>query len=140
MMSKVKNRGGKAELLLRRTLFSRGLRYRLHVKRLVGRPDIVFCSPRVVVFVDGDFWHGRALIEEGVEGLLKGIRSDRRDWWVTKLSANVSRDQRVTRQLINEGWTVLRYWESDILDNPARIADAVQEVLKKRSEARFLNC
>ncbi len=117
MMATVKNRNSKAELLLRRTLFARGWRYRLHSKHLIGKPDLVFRKRRIVVFVDGDFWHGRALVEEGIEGLKRGLRTERSDWWVAKIQRTVERDRTVTRSLNNDGWTVIRFWESEIVEN-----------------------
>lgn len=129
MMSTVKNRNSKAELLLRRTLFSRGWRYRLHSKQLIGKPDLVFPRRRVVVFVDGDFWHGRALLEEGIEGLRRGLRTERSDWWIAKIGRTVERDEAVTKSLKDSGWTVLRFWESEIIDDIERIVKLVEKVL-----------
>ena len=115
MMSAVKNKDGKAELVLRKALYSRGYRYRLHDRRLLGRPDIVFRRKRVAIFVDGDFWHGRALIDEGIEGLSRGLRTERSAWWIEKITKTLERDNKVTTELGKQGWLVLRFWESDVL-------------------------
>jgi DNA mismatch endonuclease (patch repair protein) len=115
------------ELLLRRALWARGLRYRTHLRGLAGRPDVVFTSARVAVFCDGDFWHGkdwdtrRAKLEGGANG----------DYWVAKIAANMARDQVTAARLTAEGWRVLRFWESEILADVGRVADAICAVLPK---------
>src|SRR5207249_7934046 len=83
IMATVRSRDNKAERLLRQALSRRGLRYRLHPRRacgeaVPGKPDIVFVAPRVIAFVDGDFCHGRLLLERGRWGLLEGLRRDLR--------------------------------------------------------------
>lgn len=130
MMSKVKSRDSKAELLLRRALWSTGFRYRLHKKNLIGKPDIVFTKKKVAVFVDGDFWHGRAIIDEGVEGLRRGLRTERADWWVSKIQKTITRDKLVTQTLLDDGWRVLRFWESDILENHEKIVHQIHNYLE----------
>src|SRR5215469_10089649 len=99
----------RCELLLRRALWQRGLRYRLHHPGLPGRPDIVFRKHGLVVFCDGDFWHGRDLETR----LTKLTRGHNAAYWVAKVKANVERDLRHTRTLKDLGWVVLRVWETD---------------------------
>jgi DNA mismatch endonuclease (patch repair protein) len=132
MMSAVKHKNSKAELLLRKSLFARGLRYRLHSRRLIGKPDIIFPRACVVVFVDSDYWHGRAIVEDGVEAFRATMRTSRADWWVAKLSRNVERDAEVTAALKREGWKVLRVWESDLLKNVERFAERVERAVRRR--------
>lgn len=122
MMAQVRGRENKAEVALRKALWQRGLRYRLYASGLMGRPDMVFGGPRVVVFVDGDYWHGRAIIEQGSEAFRATMRTERRDWWVAKITRNVERDREVTKALQGLGWRVLRVWESAVKENPERIA------------------
>ena len=129
MMSAVKNRDSKAELLLRRALFARGWRYRLHSRKLIGQPDLVFGTRKIVVFVDGDFWHGRALLEEGVEGLRKGLRTERSDWWIKKIKKTIQRDSDVNASLKSNGWIVLRFWESNILADVNTVVKAIESTL-----------
>jgi DNA mismatch endonuclease (patch repair protein) len=126
MMSKVKNRDSKAELLLRRELWKRNYRYRLHSKRLIGKPDIVFSRRRIVIFVDGDFWHGRALLEEGLDGLKRGIRTKRASWWIAKIEKTVERDRIVTEILRSSGWKVLRFWESEVLNRTPSVVEEIE--------------
>lgn len=103
-MRAIKGRDTKPELLLRRALHARGLRYRLHRKDLPGRPDIVFPRHRVCVFVNGCFWHGHDC------PLFKEPRT-RNDFWMTKIESNRKRDIAATEALIQEGWRVLTVWE-----------------------------
>ena len=128
-MSRIRSKDTVAELMLRRELWARGFRYRLHAKGVPGKPDIVFKGARVAVFVDGDWWHGRVLAEEGEGALRKVLRTSRQDWWVSKLSGNVARDQRVTAELESLGWLVIRVWESDIKRALGDVADRVESAL-----------
>lgn len=132
MMAAVRGKNSRAELALRRALWRRGFRYRLHDSRLVGRPDIVLAKWRAAVFVDSDYWHARLLIEQGEAALRATIRGARQDWWVAKLTRNAERDREVTTRLSADGWRVIRVWESDILVNPERVADIVERALKGR--------
>lgn len=111
----------RCETSLRRELWRRGLRYRLHGADLPGRPDIVFPKNRVAVFCDGDFWHGRD-IDARLTKLAAGHNST---YWVSKIRRNVERDRRQSEMLKALGWVVLRFWETDILRNTAEIADRV---------------
>lgn len=132
IMAAVRGRENKAEARLRRALHSRGLRYRLQRRELVGRPDIVFGAARVVVFVDGDYWHGRALVEGGEVTLRQVIRGERFDWWRAKLARNIERDREVTIALEEAGWCVLRFWESDVLKSLDEVATTVADVVAAR--------
>src|SRR5690606_12208528 len=86
MMSAVRGKDSKAEIAIRKALWSRGLRYRLHRASLPGRPDLVFSRYRSVLFVDSDFWHARALVEGDEETFRSTIRGQRQEWWVAKLT------------------------------------------------------
>lgn len=113
IMAAVRSKDTEPEKLLRRALFRRGLRFRVHDKRLPGRPDIVFPRQRVAVFVDGDFWHGSGWKERGFPSMEAQFR-ERADFWVPKIRANVRRDRTVNAALDALGWTVIRLWESDV--------------------------
>ena len=99
--------------------------YRVDDDRLAGRPDVVFSVARVVVFCDGDFWHGRDL--EARIGRLSGGHNA--PYWVGKISGNVARDRKRNEELAAAGWTVLRFWESDILKNADEIASRIRDVV-----------
>jgi len=136
MMAAVKSKNSRAELLLRRELWRRGRRYRLHHKGLIGRPDIVFAGWRLAVFVDSDFWHARPLVAEGEAALRATIRGARQDWWVAKLARNAERDREVTSRLTSDGWSVVRVWESEVLADVSRVADLVERALGQHRPQR----
>lgn len=102
-MSRLPTTGTGPELALRRELHRRGLRYRVNVRGLPGRPDIVLTRARIAVQVDGCFWHGCP--DHAVAPQSNGA------WWKEKLAANRSRDARNDAALRAEGWIVLRIWE-----------------------------
>jgi DNA mismatch endonuclease (patch repair protein) len=134
-MSAVRSRDGKAERILRKALWHRGFRFRLYRQDLVGRPDLTFSSMRLAVFVDGDFWHGRLLIEKGPEALLATFHTSRADWWLAKITRTVERDQEVTAALRASGWTVVRFWERDILKSPEHAFKKIAKILRRTSSA-----
>lgn len=104
-MSQVKGKDTSIERIVRSELHKRGLRFRKHVKELCGKPDIVFFRARVVVFIDGDFWHGYRFPcwEHKVP-----------DFWKEKIGKNRDRDQKNFRKLKKMGWRVVRIWQHQI--------------------------
>jgi DNA mismatch endonuclease, patch repair protein len=131
MMSTVRSSGNRADVMLRKALWAKGIRYRLYKKDLAGRPDIVIVSRRTVIFVDGDFWHGRGIIENGVEAFRLTMRTARREWWIRKISRTIQRDRDVTRALEESGWRVMRFWESSVLADPVAAAGQVLRELMR---------
>ena len=109
------------ELVLRRALWAAGLRYRLHPVDLPGRPDLVLPRVKMAVFCDGDFWHGRNWRQRKAK-LSRGWNGG---YWVAKLERNRRRDREVTRQLRGLGWTVLRFWETDVQRDPPSVVMAI---------------
>ncbi len=132
MMAAVRNRDSKAEMLLRRELHRRGLRYRLHARDVLGTPDIVIRSRRVAVFVDGDFWHGNAWRLRDLPDLASMFPT-RTKWWVDKITKTMRRDEDVTARLVADGWQVIRLRESDVLNDPA--ASAARVLAQMRPKA-----
>ena len=108
LMSKIKSRNTKPEMALRKELWKLGLRYRANVRKLKGTPDIVFIKYKVVVFVDGEFWHGHDWEEKKTK-----IKSNS-EFWIKKIERNMERDLETNHYFINRGFTVLRFWESEI--------------------------
>jgi DNA mismatch endonuclease, patch repair protein len=118
----------RCELHLRRTLWSKGMRYRVNVADLPGRPDIVFPRQKIAIFCDGDFWHGRSW-----DRLKRRLRVRHNSaYWIAKISANRERDHRNEQQLSNDGWLVLRFWETDILKNVQRVTATIEKELAGR--------
>lgn len=133
-MSAIRSTGGKTEVALRSILHRRGLRFRKNDSRLVGKPDIVFPGARVAVFVDGDYWHARVLREKGPEALYSRIKTANRGYWIDKFTRRVKRDDEVTAALEKEGWTVLRFWESDVRRNLESVVAMVENAVRQPDE------
>ncbi len=110
-MQAVKNKDSKIELLLRNALWEKGIRYRKHYSKLIGKPDIVLTKYRIAIFVDSEFWHGYDWENKKHE-----IKSNK-EFWINKIENNISRDMYVTNQLKSDGWIVLRFWGKEITDN-----------------------
>ena len=104
LMSRIRGKDTGPELAVRRILFALGYRYRLHGRKLPGKPDLVFPARRKVVFVHGCFWHGHTCLG----GRLPGTRSE---FWAEKIGANKRRDRRNRRALGKLGWQSLVVWE-----------------------------
>ena len=110
IMARVKSKGMKPEMRVRRLLHGLGYRYRLHRKDLPGKPDLVFPSRRKVVFVNGCFWHNH----EGCSRVR--IPNTNREYWVAKLERNLQRDRRNVSLLEAQGWQVSVVWECQLRD------------------------
>ena len=125
-MSRIRRANTKPELILRRLLHAQGLRYRTHVSHLPGCPDVVFSRLRIVVFIDGDFWHG---------WMFPKWRHKLKPYWKQKIGGNRDRDRRNFRRLRNLGWTVIRVWEHQIEADAAACAHRVAVVVSKARQA-----
>lgn len=124
-MQAVKNKNTKIEVLLRKELWSRGLRYQKNSKKVFGNPDIVFIGKKVAVFCDSEFFHGYDW-----KNKQKEIKSNR-DFWIPKIERNMQRDKEVNETLEKSGWTVLRFWGNDIKKNLQTCADEIERVVRK---------
>jgi DNA mismatch endonuclease, patch repair protein len=118
--------GTLCEVKVRSLLWRAGARFRKDVPSLPGRPDIVFPRARLVVFCDGDFWHGKDWCSRRRK-LARGINAT---YWVGKIEANRARDRLQTAQLEACGWTVLRFWESAIHAAPAAVVHDILGTLR----------
>ncbi|MCG3174943.1 MAG: Very short patch repair protein [Myxococcota bacterium] len=107
-MGRIRSRDSRPEWTVRRHLFGLGYRYRLHVKTLPGKPDLVFPGLRKVIFVHGCFWHQHSGCREG------RIPGSRREYWAPKLAGNVRRDARNRAGLKKLGWSSITLWECEI--------------------------
>lgn len=107
-MAAVKSKNTKPEIIVRKFLFSKGLRYRLHKRSLPGQPDIVLPKYKVVVFVDGCLWHGHA----GCKNFR--IPKSNVEFWKNKIIRNLNRDKLNVERLSLSGWRIIRIWECDI--------------------------
>lgn len=125
-MKSNKGKDTKPELLLRKELWRRGLRYRKNYKELYGKPDIVFLGARIAVFVDGKMWHGYDWEHQ------KDDFKSRRDYWIPKIEQNIEHDYEVTQELISLDWLVMRFWDFEIKKNLQECADKIEHAYNNR--------
>ncbi|MBT9594963.1 MAG: DNA mismatch endonuclease Vsr [Vitreoscilla sp.] len=121
-MSRIRGRDTKPEMLVRRGLHARGLRYLLHDRKLPGRPDLVFPRYGAVVFVHGCFWHAHGCA-------LSKLPATRQEFWNKKLAENAARDRRAIEALLADGWRVLVVWECALRGPGRRMDDDVVAAL-----------
>ena len=107
-MSRIKAKDTKPELLVRKYLFCKGFRYRVNVKDLPGKPDIVLPKYKTVIFIHGCFWHGH----EGCKYFV--IPKTRTEWWTEKIRKNKERDQQEHEALRKTGWNIITVWECQL--------------------------
>jgi DNA mismatch endonuclease (patch repair protein) len=108
VMSKIRSKNTKPEILLRKALFAKGYRFRIHNKKLPGKPDIIFPKYRTAIFVHGCFWHYHADCREG------RIPDTNSKFWENKLKKNITRDKKNIEALLSENWKVIIVWECEI--------------------------
>ena len=121
-MSRIRKADTKPELVIRRLVFARGLRYRKYSASLPGKPDLTFARAKVAVFVDGDFWHGWRF-NEWEHKLCS-------DYWKKKIRRNMERDVSNKALLEREGWTVIRIWEHEIEENADACVDRIEATVR----------
>ncbi|RLE39511.1 very short patch repair endonuclease [Candidatus Woesearchaeota archaeon] len=121
IMSRIRSKNSKLEVSFRKILWREGFRYRVHYKKLPGKPDIVFTKQKVAVFIDSHFWHGYDW-----EKKKKKLKSE---YWQWKIPYNMERDKRVNKELKKMGWKVLRFWEHEIKKNPYACIDKIRKAL-----------
>lgn len=122
-MSRVRNKDTDIETFVRSALHRRGYRFRKHRKDLPGRPDIAFIGPKVAVFINGDFWHGRQF---------QRLRPKISPFWVEKIGKNRARDLANYSSLRRMGWMVIRVWQHDIKRHPDLVITRIEHVLARR--------
>jgi len=127
-MSRIRKTNTQPELAVRRLCFARGLRYRKYVASLPGKPDMVFPGPKVVVFIDGDFWHGWQF-----------HRWDHKlssTYWKDKIRGNMERDRRNCASLRKAGWKVVRIWEHEVEKDLEACVDKVEIAVRGTTRSR----
>lgn len=115
-MAAIKGKDTKPEMIVRKYLFSRGLRFRVQVKKLQGTPDIVLPKYKIVVFVNGCFWHGH----EGCKYFR--LPKSNVEFWREKIERNIERDKESMKALFDLGWKVIRVWECELRNKANREA------------------
>ncbi len=125
-MKNNKGKDTKPELMLRKELWRRGLRYRKNYKGLCGKPDIVFIGAQIAIFVDGKMWHGYDWENQ------KNDFKSRRDYWIPKIERNIERDYEVMQELISLDWLVMRFWDFEVKKNLKECADKIERAYNNR--------
>lgn len=122
-MSRIRGKDTGPEMALRRAAWSLGLRYRLHLRIGKTRPDLIFIGARVVVFVDGCFWHCCPIHQV--------MPKRNRGYWESKLHRNSERDLEANHALRESGWSVLRFWEHDIERSASDCAAVIANLVRR---------
>lgn len=124
-MQHIRSKDTTIEVLLRKSLWKKGYRYRKNYDKLPGKPDIAITKYKIVIFCDGEFFHGKdwEVLKPRLE------RGNNSDYWIKKISRNMERDDEINKQLLFEGWTVIRFWGNDIKKNIDECVRVVEEVI-----------
>ena len=125
IMGKIRGKNTKPELAFRKALWAAGYRYRIDYKKLIGKPDIALKKYKTVIFIDGEFRHGHNWEERKHK-----IKSNR-EFWIPKIERNIQRDVEVNEALEKMGYTVFRFWETEVKKDLER---CLQQVLKVLNE------
>lgn len=131
IMRKVRSTNTTAEVVFRKALWAKGLRYKVCPSNIPGKPDVVFPSARLAIFIDGDFWHGGQWRKRKLTTLEDQFKeSESKYYWVSKIKGNMARDCATTQNLLAEGWTVLRFWESQLRENLEKYVEITIEAVR----------
>jgi DNA (cytosine-5)-methyltransferase 1 len=134
IMRRVRSRDTQPELVLMRALRKAGFRFKAYASHLPGKPDLIFPLTKVAIFVDGDLWHGNQWKLRGFRSLAAQFkRVNRKNYWIPKILRNVRRDFRNTAELVESGWRVVRFWESDVLHNLERCVRVIDTAIQSKA-------
>lgn len=124
-MQHIKSNDTKIEVLLRKALWQKGYRYRKNYKELHGKPDIVLTKYKIVIFCDGEFFHGKdwEVLKPRLE------KSNNSEFWINKISRNLERDDEINKKLLFMGWTVIRFWGNEIKKNTDECVRVIEEAI-----------
>lgn len=120
-MSHIKGKNTKPEILVRRFLFAKGFRYRLHCKDLPGKPDVVLPKYKTVIFINGCFWHGHQNCKYA------SIPETNSEFWQAKILGNIERDKANYSQLQKQGWRIIEIWQCQL--KPGKIEQTLQNII-----------
>lgn len=124
-MKNIKSKDTKIEVVLRKELWHRGYRYRKNYNELPGKPDIVLTKQKIVIFCDSEFFHGKdwEVLKPRLE------KGNNANYWLKKIERNINRDQEINQQLNFLGWTVVRFWGKEILNNTDECIKVIEETI-----------
>lgn len=120
IMSLIRGKDTKPEVVLRKALWNQGYRYRKNYAKLPGKPDICLTKQHICIFIDGEFWHGKGFNGEFKSKKYRSLKdqlehSNNSSYWLGKIEKNMARDQKVNEQLKDMGWKVIRFWADDAM-------------------------
>lgn len=124
-MQNIRSKDTKIELLLRKALYEKGIRYRKNYDKLPGKPDIALTKYKIAVFCDGEFFHGKdwEVLKPRLE------KSNNSQFWISKIARNRDRDDEINKKLLFMGWTVIRFWGNDIKKDPEECVRVIEETI-----------
>lgn len=124
-MKNIKSKDTKIEVILRKELWHRGYRYRKNYNELPGKPDIVLTKQKIMIFCDSEFFHGKdwEVLKPRLE------KGNNANYWLKKIERNITRDQEINQQLNFLGWTVVRFWGKEILNNTDECIKVIEETI-----------
>lgn len=124
-MQRIRSKDTSIEVLLRKALWRKGIRYRVNYRALPGTPDIAITKYKIAVFCDGEFFHGKdwEVLKPRLE---KGSNSA---YWIGKITRNRERDDEVNKRLLFQGWTVVRFWGTEIKKHPEECVQVIEETI-----------
>lgn len=124
-MQRIKAKDTSIEIKLRKSLWSKGYRYRKNYERLPGKPDIVLTKYKIAIFCDSEFFHGKdwEVLKPRLE------KSNNSQYWISKISRNRERDDEINKRLLFEGWTVIRFWGKEIQNNVSECVKVIEEAI-----------
>ena len=124
-MQHIRAKDTSIEVRLRKALWNKGYRYRKNYDKLPGKPDIALTKYKVAIFCDSEFFHGKdwEVLKPRLE------KSNNSQYWINKISRNRERDDEINKRLLFEGWTVIRFWGKDIVNNVDECVKVVEEVI-----------
>lgn len=128
IMSKIRGKDTKEEILLAKALWKRGHRYRKNNRKVFGTPDLTFKKSRIAIFVDGEFFHGFNWEERKYK-----IQTNQ-EFWIKKIERNIQRDKEVNKRLLAEGWIVIRFWSSFVKKNLDDCISIIEKELEKSTQ------
>ena len=124
-MQHIRAKDTKIEIILRKALWEKGYRYRKNYRDLPGHPDIALTKYKIAIFCDGEFFHGKdwEVLRPRLEN------SHNSEFWISKISRNLERDDEVNKQLLFKGWTVIRFWGKDIIHSTDECVKVIEEAI-----------
>lgn len=121
-MSRIRSKNTEPELVLYRKLKEAGLKFKKHYS-LPGKPDAVFLTEKLVIFVDGEYWHGKGFSK---------WKNKLSQFWLDKINSNIKRDRIIRRRLRKDGWQIFRVWGKDIIREPDKYLQEIRSLISER--------